>query len=100
MDNVNNTLYKIVKHYNEMELDKAEKEQRKPELLPHISCHILRHTACTRMLEDGMDVKVVQRIMGYSSIRVTMDVYNHVSDERAKQEVLRREERRLADAEN
>lgn len=60
--------------------------------------HILRHTACTRMLEDGMDIKVVQRIMGHSSIRVTMDIYNHISDERAKKEVLQREEKRRSAA--
>lgn len=55
--------------------------------LPHLSAHILRHTACTRMAEVGMDVKVLQYIMGHSRISVTMEVYNHISPERNRKEI-------------
>ena len=30
-----------------------------------ISAHTLRHTRCTRDAEDGMDIKVLQYIMGH-----------------------------------
>ena len=40
----------------------------------------MRHTACTRMAEQGMDIKVLQYIMGHANIDVTMQVYNHIAD--------------------
>ena len=62
-------------------------EEREPVLIPDFTFHVLRHTFCTRMAEDGMDVKVLQEIMGHSNIAVTMQVYNHVSDDRAINEM-------------
>ena len=47
-------------------------------MLPHISSHILRHTACTRMAEAEVDVKILQNVMGYSDINTTMNIYNHI----------------------
>ena len=39
----------------------------------------------TRMVEQGLDMKVVQYIMGHANIRVTMEAYNHITDpERAR----------------
>lgn len=55
--------------------------------LPDFSPHTLRHTACTRFAENGMDVKVLQEIMGHKTIMVTMQVYNHVNSKRAEQEM-------------
>ncbi len=60
---------------------------RQPVLLPHISAHTFRHTGCTRMAEAGIDIKVLQRIMGHSDISITMDVYNHVNDDRIQNEL-------------
>lgn len=77
---VNNVLYNIVDAYNRKEKAKAKKEHRKAELFPKISAHILRHTACTRMAERGMDIKVLQYIMGHAKVEITMQVYNHISD--------------------
>lgn len=57
--------------------------------LPHISPHILRHTACCRLAESGCDIKVLQYIMGQTDIRTTMQVYNHVDMERVKREMDR-----------
>jgi integrase len=83
----NYVLYGIVKRYNAEERMQARKEKREPVLLPVISSHILRHTGCTRMAEAGMDVKVLQTIMGHSDPAVTMKVYNHVDKERMKKEI-------------
>ena len=77
---VNNVLYNIVDAYNMEEVKAAKKEHRKAELLPKISAHIMRHTACTRMAECRMDIKVLQYIMGHAHIDVTMEVYNHLGD--------------------
>ena len=77
-------------NYNKEEVQKAKKEHRKAELLPKVSAHVMRHTACTRMAECRMDIKVLQYIMGHAHIDVTMDVYNHLGDrERIEQEIAR-----------
>lgn len=68
--------------YNKKELKLAEKEKRDPELLPMITPHILRHTACTRLAEAGLDIKVLQKIMGHKKADVTMNVYNHADSYR------------------
>ena len=72
---------------NKEEIEVAQWEEREPVLIPDFTFHVLRHTFCTRMAEDGMDVKVLQEIMGHSNIAVTMQVYNHVSDDRAINEM-------------
>lgn len=86
---INNWLKQIVENYNKEEQKKAEKEGREAKLLPHITSHILRHTGCTRAAEKGMDVRVLQDIMGHNSIKVTMKVYNHVDAMRLQKEVER-----------
>ena len=77
---VNNVLYNIVAAYNRQEAARAEKESRDAEWMPPISAHTLRHTGCTRMAEQGLDMKVVQYVMGHASVGVTMEVYNHITE--------------------
>lgn len=81
------TFHGIRDAYNKQELELAEDEHREPHLLPSFTPHTLRHTYCTRMAENGMDVKVLQEIMGHKNIAVTMQVYNHGSLERSKKEI-------------
>ena len=76
----NLTLHWNLKFQVSEENERAKRERRKPEELPHISAHILRHTACTRMAETDLDMKVVQYVMGHANISVTMEVYNHITD--------------------
>ena len=76
--------------YNKVEVERAKKEHRKAELLPKFSAHVMRHTACTRMAECRMDVKVLQYIMGHAHIDVTMEVYNHIGElTRIEKEIAR-----------
>lgn len=75
---VNFILKNIVNAYNKLEDINAANEHREPELLPHISAHILRHTACTRLAESGLEPKVLQYIMGHANLAVTMDIYTHL----------------------
>ena len=87
---INKILLNIVNAYNKQERKLAEKENRKPDLMPDISAHILRHTDCTRMAESGMDPKVLQYIMGHEDASTTMNVYNHISSlDRVKKEMER-----------
>lgn len=43
-----------------------------------IRFHDLRHTYATRLFEAGEEAKVIQELLGHSSITVTLDVYTHV----------------------
>ncbi len=46
--------------------------------LPHIRFHDLRHSAATILLAMKVPVKVVQELLGHSSIAITLGVYGHV----------------------
>ena len=81
----------LVKAYNRKEVINAESEHRDPILLPHISPHMLRHTFCTRCAEAGLDIKVLQMIMGHSDISITMNIYNHVDAARVQNEMKKLE---------
>ena len=50
----------------------------------HVTPHVLRHTFATDMLNNGCDIKVVQELLGHSSLRTT-EVYTHVTNERLKE---------------
>ncbi len=80
----NYDLKRAVEKYNETAEYKIDR----------ISAHTLRHTGCTRDAEDGMDIKVLQYIMGHSNTQITNNVYNHVNEERAASEVGNVDERR------
>lgn len=81
---VNNAIDSIRKAYNAEEIQKADKENRKPVLIPHFSCHQIRHTFATRLCEVESNLKVIQTIMGHSDIRTTMDIYAEATDKGMK----------------
>lgn len=84
---INFILANIVKGCNQTENIKAKKEHRESVLLPHISAHILRHTACTRLAETGLEPKVLQYIMGHANVSVTLDVYTHLDFARIQEKM-------------
>jgi integrase len=46
--------------------------------LTYITVHGLRHTFATLTLQSGVSIHVVSRILGHSSIAVTLAIYSHV----------------------
>ena len=77
---VNNFLLGIENAYN-----KAYPQNK----IPHLSAHILRHTACTLYATAKMDIKALQSLMGHKNANVTMNVYNHSNYERTEKEIQR-----------
>lgn len=81
---ISKVLYGIQNRYN-----KNKDASHGDMIMPNFTAHTFRHTFCTRMAENGIDIKVLQEIMGHKSITITMQVYNHIVGERKKNEVER-----------
>lgn len=80
---LNKAIRRIIRDCNDEVLLKEEKD---PVLLPHFSCHSLRHTFTTRMCEAGVNVKVIQDALGHADISTTLNIYADVTKELKKDE--------------
>lgn len=81
------TLDGIEKAINKERECVAKKNKTSFELIPHFYPHALRHTFATRCFEAGIEAKVVQGFLGHYSIAITLDLYTHVTDNKAKSEM-------------
>ncbi len=65
-------------HFSESTLYKQFARLLQHAGLPHMRIHDLRHSAATILLSQGVNIKVVQELLGHSSIEITLTVYSHV----------------------
>ena len=67
-------------HVLESGLQKAVKRAAKQAGIDKkIGCHTLRHSFATHMLENGVNIRVLQELLGHSDVKTT-EIYTHVMD--------------------
>ena len=82
---LNKAIKRIIRDCNDEVLLKSK--EKDPVLLPPFSCHSLRHTFTTRAVESGMNVKVLQEVLGHKDISTTLNIYTDVTKDTKKKEV-------------
>lgn len=84
---VEKEIKKTIKRIREKEAVLAVQEQREPKIIRDFHPHTLRHTFATRCFENKMEPKVVQTLLGHSSISITLNIYTHVLDNKMDEEI-------------
>ena len=73
-----------MKRANEWEKARAKEEGRKAVVIPVHTPHVWRHTFCTRLVENGVSCEMIKLLMGHSSVKTSMDIYTHISQQSMK----------------
>lgn len=79
-------------YYNEYEKKEAELNNHEPEIISNLSSHIMRHTFCTMLINNGENPKQVQALMRHADISTTLGVYTHNSKEASREAIEKLEQ--------
>lgn len=62
----------------------------------HITPHMFRHSFATMLLDQDVDIRHIQKMLGHSSINIT-EIYTHVSNQKQKEILTHKNPRNLID---
>lgn len=86
---------KIIKSYNAYIEEQAQNIQdenirklKLAEKLPEITLHDLRHSFCTLLISNGVDIVTVSKLAGHSNPSVTTNIYAHLLKKNAEDAAL------------
>ena len=82
---LNKAIRRITRECNE-EIIAKSRGKANVTLLPRFSCHNLRHTFATRLCESGINLKVIQEVLGHADFQTTMNVYTDATKDLQQKE--------------
>ena len=95
LSEINKVIHRIVDDYNDKEIVAAKKEHRDPLIIPQFSCHVTRHTFCSRLCENETNIKVIQDVMGHKDIQTTLGIYAEVSEKKKQESFLQLNDKKV-----
>jgi integrase/recombinase XerD len=73
-------------------IDVIERRRRKTQI--DITPHMLRHTYATELHEQGVEVSIIQKLLGHAHVQTTLQTYVHPTDETIRSEWQKAQENR------
>ena len=84
---INNEIKRTIKRINSKAEKQSETNSKQAKHIEPFTSHALRDTFATRYIEQGGNMKTLQRILGHASITMTMDLYCHVLPDTMQEEM-------------